>query len=76
VIVFTNNISAREWFDQTSGLFARVIPPMKLESEDKWKDWAVYARLFQPQIPDPFQFTDWKRWADRFNQVMYLVKQR
>jgi len=68
-------MSAMDWFDQTTSLFANVIPPMIMLSESGWVDWAENARTYQAQIPDPGQFNNWRDWADRFNQVMYVVKQ-
>jgi hypothetical protein len=68
-------MDAVEWFDRTTGLFANIIPPMRIESEEGWIAWAENARVYQPQVPDPQRFLTWRDWGDRFNQVMYLVTQ-
>lgn len=67
-------MKALEWVDRTTGLFAHVIPPMKIGMESEWILWADHARLFHPEVPNAHQFTDWRLWADRFNQVMDSVK--
>jgi len=63
-----------EWFDRTTQITSEVIPPFTLLDIDRWRDWAANARRAQPEVPDPYQFADWRVWADRFNQVMSMVK--
>ena len=59
----------RDWADQISmdldtyGIFG------KLMDDNKWQDWGV--QLLAPlslggfNIPSPYQFGDWKEWAER-----------
>ena len=41
----------------------------KLPSEDQWHDWAVgFVRaspFTQRNVPDPYEFSDWRDWAMR-----------
>lgn len=47
----------------SSWAFGRLIDP------DRWQDWAtgfVRAGGFnQRNLPDPYQFSDWRMWAER-----------
>lgn len=46
----------------------------RLDDETKWQDWAVgFVRapsLAQRVLPDPYQFTDWRDWAQRANPML------
>lgn len=41
----------------------------KLESEERWRDWAVgFTRapsFANKLVPDPYQFSNWRDWAER-----------
>jgi hypothetical protein len=41
----------------------------RLEDEARWQDWAIgFVRaspFTQQAIPDPYQFADWRDWAER-----------
>lgn len=45
----------------------------KLEDPAQWQDWARSVILinnqWQGQAPNPYEFTDWRDWAERFLQV-------
>lgn len=42
----------------------------KLEDPERWQDWASAVIMinneWQGTAPNPFQFTDWRDWAERF----------
>lgn len=45
----------------------------RLDDPMKWQEWGA-ALLNNPSIhgialPDPYQFDDWRRWADRVNEA-------
>jgi hypothetical protein len=46
----------------------------RLESPDQWQEWARSVILsnnrYQATAPNPYQFYDWREWAERFLQVM------
>jgi hypothetical protein len=46
----------------------------RLDDEEKWKEWAlqfcVISGLSQKNVPDPFDFIDWREWAQRFVGVV------
>lgn len=69
-VINTQGVDGLTWFDFTTSLFSNVIPVFTMTDLAQWREWAMNARRFVPDIPDPFQFADWKTWADRFNLVM------
>lgn len=63
-----------EWTDR----MAQILPftVSRLLDEALWQDWA-FKLVQEPQIaaynpPSPAQFTDWREWAERLNQVVPL----
>lgn len=62
-----------DWADQIAldldpyGAFGR------LQDETKWQDWGmqfVNNASLKENIPIPYNFDDWKDWADRFCQTV------
>ena len=41
----------------------------KLMDEERWQDWAMSfvrtTNFTQQLVPDPYQFSDWREWAQR-----------
>jgi hypothetical protein len=48
--------------------------PSRLMSENDWQNWAAgllsIASFAQLGVPNAYQFTDWREWAMRFNDVI------
>lgn len=46
----------------------------RLDDPNRWQDWARGVILsntnWQSTAPNPYQFTNWQHWADRFMQIM------
>lgn len=46
----------------------------RLDNPSNWQDWARGVILsntnWQSTAPNPYQFDDWRKWADRFLQIM------
>lgn len=46
----------------------------RLDDEANWQEWARGVILsntnWQSTAPNPYQFTDWRLWAERFLQIM------
>lgn len=64
---------AIEWTDRMIPTLDQDIQMGRLFSNDDWQTWAAgllsfnkFARL---AIPNPYQFSDWKEWAMRFNEL-------
>lgn len=64
-------LELRDWADcvcqdlDKFGLFG------KLQDEARWQDWALQFfnnTTLGRNLPDPYGFTDWREWAERFAQ--------
>lgn len=45
----------------------------RLGSEAQWQDWGVQFlnnTTIGRNLPNPYQFTDWREWADRMAQLL------
>lgn len=63
-----------EWSDYMNPSLEVYGPVGRVFSEDDWQKWGA-ALLSLPGIaargaPNPYQFSDWKEWATRFNQTL------
>lgn len=70
-----SQMGAVEWTDRMALLLPRVLP-LRIDREEDWPAWAMHV-LQSPSIsqynpPDPNQFTNWREWADRFNDTVPL----
>lgn len=63
------NMTLTDWADSVILAVSDARSFGKLEDESRWQDWAigfVRASPFSQQaIPDPYQFADWRDWAER-----------
>lgn len=71
-------MTAEQWTDAMSLQFADTsVTIMKLMDESAWPEWArnvVNAPEFSGlNIPSPEYFSDWREWADRFNEAVDLL---
>ena len=45
-----------------------------LQSNDRWQDWgsalSLLASLSGIILPNPYEFSDWQEWAQRFNEIL------
>lgn len=76
MIIDPRGLSVIEWTDfMTDELLGFSLPP-RLDDPTTWQTWALSVcqspriAVFNP--PNPRQFTDWREWADRFNQAVDL----
>lgn len=45
----------------------------RLDNVERWQDWGMQFlnnMTLQENIPNPYQFNDWREWAERFCQVL------
>lgn len=67
------NMGLLDWADQVAFGLDAALPVQKLMREDEWQDWAASIKTSlaadQKDIPNPYQFSDWKQWAERFCDV-------
>lgn len=66
-------MALRDWADRVVldldnyGAFGR------LEDEARWQDWAVQFlnnTTLGRNLPNPYQFADWRDWAERLAQML------
>lgn len=62
-----------DWADQVCLDLDFSGPVGKLDFEENWQNWG--AQFFNNaslgrNIPNPYEFTDWKNWAERFCQSL------
>lgn len=76
MVLDTAGYSVIEWTDYVNqtlqSLGGSVVPV--LSNAEEWRTWAATVVLlpgisvFNP--PDPYQFDDWRSWADAFNRTV------
>lgn len=64
----------RDWCDRTSGQLAHVVSVLKIDDDTDWRRWGAHAlavlRRQGIDVPDPYKFAEFERWAMRFNQLV------
>lgn len=53
-------------------------PIPRIYRDDEWREWGA-ALLALPTLhgillPDPYQFSDWRRWAERVNEAFSSIQ--
>lgn len=68
-------MTAVEWTDRMALLLTDVAP-LKLNRDEDWRAWARHlcqiASISRYNPPNPEQFSDWREWAERFNNTVRL----
>lgn len=63
------HLTFQKWFDAVSLLNPSGWSLGTVLDESKWREYAVGLVRAQPfatrTLPDPYQFTNWRQWADR-----------
>ena len=73
-VINPQGMGAVEWCDRTINVLVSLVRPIKLDREENWGTWALHV-IQAPGIevappPSPLQYSDWREWADRFNQAI------
>lgn len=72
-VTLPTNMRLQDWADQIAldldpyGAFGR------LDDENKWQDWSMQFlnnTSLKYNLPNPYQFSDWRGWAERFCQII------
>lgn len=73
-VIDPRGLTSLEWVDTMADLLSGVIPFMKLDNGEQWREWGYHARqtlsLRGILTPDPDAYEGWEDWAMRFNQVI------
>lgn len=73
IITLPTNMELSDWASQIIldldpyGAFGRLQDP------ERWQDWAVQFlnnMTIGRNLPNPYGFTDWREWAERFVQTL------
>lgn len=70
-------LAVTDWTDfMTTQLVGYSVPP-RLDDPKSWQTWALVVcqspRIAAFNPPNPLTFTDWRDWAERFNQAVVLT---
>jgi hypothetical protein len=76
MIIDPRGMNVTQWTDfMTQNLIGYSQPP-RLDVPSEWQIWALAVvqspRIASSNPPNPLEFTDWRQWADRFNQTVAL----
>lgn len=68
-ITLPTYMSLQDWADQISLDLDPYGAIRRLDNVSKWQDWAVQfvtSTALPQNIPNPYQYEDWREWAERF----------
>lgn len=66
-------INLIDWCDQVVMDLSSYGNFGRLNNPDQWQDWAVQFLnnpSFRVNLPNPYQFNNWKEWAERFCEML------
>lgn len=70
----TDLLTLRDWADEVVFLLDNVGPIQRLDDEAAWQDWAAgfctINGVSQLNPPSPYDFGDWRAWADAFLKIL------
>lgn len=73
-VVDPRGMTAKEWTAASTINLERFGAIPALHNDDDWQDWGAvlsgFASLSGINVPNPFSFTNWQEWAERFNEVL------
>ena len=69
-------LSVIEWTDFMAAELLGFSQPPRLDDPERWQMWALIVnqspRIAKFNPPIPSEYTDWRDWAERFNQTVSL----
>lgn len=71
MITRPTGMELQDWADQVA-LDLDVFGPVSRISGDDWQNWGVQFLNFSTigrNLPNPYNFTDWREWAERMCQM-------
>lgn len=76
-IVDPGGLAPREWADFMTPNLEQYGNLPRLDSDDGWQEWAAQLGnlpgLSGAVVPNPYNFTVWREWADRFCQNLSVL---
>lgn len=72
-----NGMTFRDWADDALGdLDTGGVTPIASD-EASWREWASivisFPKFSRVSAPNPYLFSNWRDWAERFNQTVESV---
>lgn len=72
--IHTNGLTVQQWTDAASNGLWNLGPVSRMSPGSDWRQWALSALGTAAAngivLPDPYQFDDWRRWANRYNEII------
>ena len=71
-VTLPTHLTLRDWADQITLDFDSYGAFGRLEDENNWQNWAmqfINNLTLRENFPIPYQFDDWREWAERFCQT-------
>lgn len=76
MIIDPRDMSVIQWTDFMAQQLIGFSQPPRLDDSGEWHMWALVVcqspRIAALNPPNPLEFTDWRQWAQRFNQTVAL----
>ena len=76
-MIDTRFLTAQQWAAQTVPIILKYGGVPRLDREEDWRSWAAAVvalpALAAVAAPRPEAFSDWREWAQRFNQAARLL---
>ena len=72
-ITLPTGMSLRDWADQLALDLDPYGVVSRLDDEAAWQDWGVQFcnnTTLGRNLPNPYNFNDWKEWAERLSGVL------
>lgn len=70
-------MTVTQWTDFMAQNLTGYSQPPRLDDPGEWHMWALIVsqspRIATFNPPNPLEFTDWRQWAERFNQTVTLA---
>ena len=74
IAVDPRNMEVMEWADKMTPMLNTYGDVGKLDKPENWQYWATGVILINQQwqsvAPIPYQYSNWRDWAERFLQVI------
>lgn len=72
-VTLPTGMSLRDWADQIALDLDPYGALSRLQDENHWQDWGVQFlnnTTLGRNLPNPYNFNDWKEWAERLSGAL------
>lgn len=68
-LISPNTMTVKQWTDAMADRLWIFGSIPRVDHDDDWKKWGAVllglVSIHGINVPDPYQFSDWRRWAER-----------